>query len=339
MKPGALWRRLTALACAALLALALTGCGAKRYQTTWFDLFDAVIRVSGYCDSEEEWQQQSQALHQDLLYYHRLFDIYHHYDGMTNLADLNDAAGGDPVAVEQPLLELLELGLQVYDLTGGQCNIAAGAVLSLWHDARQSGVLPDAASLESAAQHCDIGDVMVDLQAGTVQITDPLLRLDAGAIAKGWAVEAAAVAARNRGLDSALIDAGSNIRAIGTHANGDPWTAGVSPPWEEDGAHMIQIPLADGQSLVTSADTQRYFEVDGVRYSHLIDLQTLYPAAYFRQVSVLCQDSGLGDALSTGLFCMPLDQGQQLVSSLSGVEAIWYGADNQTVVRSPGFPG
>ena len=339
MSAAGAMRRGICLAVAGLLALELFGCGGpKQYQVTWFDLFDSVIRVTAYCDSDEEWQQQSQALHQDLLRYHQLFDIYNYYDGMTNLADVNDAAGGTPVKVDDALLELLVLGQQMYTETDGRCNIAAGAVLSLWHDAQEAAVLPAAEALQAAAQHCDIRCLAIDQAAGTVQLTDPEMRLDVGSIGKGWAIEAAAQAAQARGLDQALIDAGSNIRAIGTHADGKPWVAGVTAPWDEDGSTLIEVELANGQSLVTSGDTQRYFEVDGLRYSHLIDLATLYPATYFRQVSVLCDDGGVGDALSTGLFCMPLAEGQALVDRLDGVEAIWYGADGESVTRTDGFP-
>lgn len=339
MRAARLPRRACLLAAALLLAALLPGCSRQqRYQATWFDVFDSVIRVTAYCDSDEEWQRQSEALHADLLRYHQLFDIYGHYDGVTNLADVNDAAGGAPVAVDDALLDLLALGKTMYAETGGRCNIAAGAVLSLWHDARETETLPGDAALQAAAAHCGIDGLVLDEAAGTVQLTDPELRIDAGSIAKGWAIEAAARAAEARGLDSALIDAGSNIRAIGAHADGSPWVAGVTAPWDEDGSTLIEVELADGQSLVTSADTQRYFEVDGVRYAHLIDLETLYPARYFRQVSVLCGDSGVGDALSTGLYCMPLDEGLALVDSLDGVEAVWYGADGETVTRTDGFP-
>ena len=329
------------LSLAVLMLTALTGCDTRqKYQTTYFDLFDSVIRVTAYCDSEAEWESQSQALHDDLMHYHQLFDNYQGYDGVTNLYTLNAGAGGDAVPVDDDLFALLQEGKEMYDLTSGRCNIAAGAVLALWHNAREAEapVLPDEAALQQAAQHCSMDDLILDADARTVRLADPEMSIDAGSLAKGWAIEAAAQAAEARGLTSALIDAGSNIRAIGTHADGSPWVAGVTAPWDEDSASLIEVPLASGQSLVTSADTQRYFEVDGVRYSHLIDLETLYPARYFHSVSVLCSDGGLGDALSTGLYCMPLEEGQTLVDSLDGVEAIWYSADGQTVVRTEGFP-
>ncbi|MBE5037147.1 FAD:protein FMN transferase [Subdoligranulum sp. DSM 109015] len=341
MRGRAFPRAAVSVSLAALMLTGLTGCDTRqKYQATYFDMFDSVIRVTAYCDSEAEWESQSQALHDDLMRYHQLFDNYQSYDGVTNLYTLNAGAGGDAVAVDDDLFALLQEGKEMYVLTDGRCNIAAGAVLSLWHDAREAEVpsLPDDAALQEAARHCSMDDLILDETAKTVRLADPEMSIDAGSLAKGWAIEAAAKAAEARGLTSALIDAGSNIRAIGTHADGSPWVAGVTAPWDEDSASLIEVPLASEQSLVTSADTQRYFEVDGVRYSHLIDLETLYPARYFRSVSVLCSDGGLGDALSTGLYCMPLEEGQPLVDSLDGVEAIWYSADGQTVVRTDGFP-
>lgn len=332
--------RAAAAALAVLLLAALTGCDTRqKYQTTYFDLFDSVIRVTAYCESEEEWEQQSQVLHDDLLYYHKLFDIYNSYDGMTNLADINAQAGGAAVPVDDTLFQLLTMGKEMYDLTGGRCNIAAGSVLALWHDAREAEVpaLPDDAALQQAAQHCSMDDLILDETAKTVRLADPDMSIDAGSLAKGWAIEAAARAAEARGLTNALIDAGSNIRAIGTHADGSSWVAGITAPWDEDSSDLMEVPLASGQSLVTSADTQRYFEVNGVRYSHLIDLETLYPAQYFRSVSVLCSDGGVGDALSTGLYCMPLDDGLTLVDSLEGVDAIWFEEEGHTITHTEGF--
>ena len=87
-------------------------------------------------------------------------------------------------------------------------------------------------------------------------------------------------------------------------------------------------------ALVTSGDYQRYFVVDGKRYHHLIDPDTLWPAAYFNSVTVLCPDSGMADCLTTGLFCMPLEEGQKLVESLDGVEAMWCTPDQHAVTSS-----
>ena len=87
-------------------------------------------------------------------------------------------------------------------------------------------------------------------------------------------------------------------------------------------------------ALVTSGDYQRYYVVDGKRYHHLIDPDTLFPAAYFNGVTVLCSDSGLADCLTTGLFCQPLEDGMKIVESLDGVEAMWCTPDQQVITSS-----
>lgn len=319
----------------------------KAYTATWWDVFDTVTVVTGYASSEEEWQQQSQAIHDDLLQYHQLFDIYNTYDGLTNMATVNARAGQEPVTVDADLFALLQFGKQAYELTDGACNIAAGTVLSLWHDARTAaeaaspetaltaGILPTEAALQQAAGHMNMDDLVLDETAHTVQFADPELQLDVGGIAKGWAVEQTAQKAEARGLTSAILNVGGNVRAIGKKPDGSRWTAGVQDP--DGDAYLAQISLEPGQSLVVSGDYQRYFTVDGVRYHHLIDMTTLQPARYCRSVAILCTDSGMGDALSTGLFCLPQDQGQAVLAKVDGASALWV-LEGDVLSPSAGWP-
>ena len=142
-----------------------------------------------------------------------------------------------------------------------------------------------------------------------------------------------------RGLTSALISVGGNLRAIGTKPDGSQWVGGVENPWNSsevytNGSSTVAAVKMSDLSLVTSGDYQRYYVVDGVRYHHLIDPATLWPAAYFDGVSVLAPDSGVADCLTTGLFCLPLEEGKQLVESLDGVEALWCTTDGEVVTSS-----
>lgn len=312
------------------------------YTTTWFDLFDTVSVVKGYARNQAEWDEQMEALHADLLHYHQLFDIYHHYDGMVNLYDVNAQAAEAPVAVEGDLYTFLDwCANTVYPQTEGATNIAAGAVLALWHDARESDTPapPEDALIQQALDHMDIADLK--LSNGTVYFTDPALRLDVGAVGKGYAVELAAEAAQARGLDSALLNIGGNLRAIGEKANGEgTWTVGVENPWGSDPAYLQTLTLPDGYSLIVSGDYQRYFEYEGVRYSHLIDLTTGYPAQYCSSVAILAPggSGGTGDALSTALFCLPETEGRRLLESQPGFAALWMYPDG-TTSQTDGWTG
>ena len=345
--------RMTAALLAAVLSLSLlVGCKPKkeltRYTTIFYDVFDTVTQVIAYCESEEEFNTQMQALHQDLIAYNQLYDIYNDYDGVVNVKTINENAGKAPVQVDDRILSMLELARQMYELTGGKINIAMGSVLGIWHDYREAAekdaseadnTLPTQEELEAAAQHCDINDLVIDEKAKTVYLSDPEMSLDVGSVGKGYAVEMVCRAAEARGLTSALVSVGGNLRAIGTKPDGSQWTGGVENPWSSSDVYTSDSML-DGainmsdMALVTSGDYQRYYVVDGVRYHHLIDPATLWPAAYFDGVSVLAPDSGVADCLTTGLFCQPLEDGMKIVESLDGVEAMWCTPDQQVITSS-----
>ena len=347
--------RMTAALLAAVLSLSLlVGCKPKkeltRYTTIFYDVFDTVTQVIAYCESEEEFNTQMQALHLDLIAYNQLYDIYNDYDGIVNVKTINENAGKAPVQVDDRILSMLELARQMYDLTGGKINIAMGSVLGIWHDYREAAekdaseadnTLPTQEELEAAAQHCDINDLVIDEEAKTVYLSDPEMSLDVGSVGKGYAVEMVCRAAEARGLTSALVSVGGNLRAIGTKPDGSQWTGGVENPWNASDVYTASSSYVSGvnmsnMALVTSGNYQRYYVVDGVRYHHLIDPDTLWPARYFDSVSVLSPDSGAADCLTTGLFCMSLEDGQKLIESLDGVEALWCTPDGE-VIQSSGW--
>jgi len=137
----------------------------------------------------------------------------------------------------------------------------------------------------------------------------------------------------SEGVTSMLLSAGGNVCAIGTRPDGTNWKVGIQDPYSGGYLKVVNV---DGQSLVTSGTYERYYTVDGVDYHHIIDPATLMPSTYYDSVSVLTTDSGLADALTTGLFSMPLDEGMALVESLDGVEALWISQDG-TETQSSGF--
>lgn len=324
-----------------LAALLLTGCSIpsqkepQRYTATFLDVFDTVTTIVGFAESEAVFTQQAQAIHDELLHYHQLFDIYKEHDGIVNLKNVNDAAGGDPVKVDKAIIELLKSCKEYYALTVGKVNAAMGSVLGLWHDARSdayddpvNAYLPDQTKLEEAAQHADFDAVILDEANSTVRIEDPALRLDVGAIAKGWATQRAA----EHAPAGMLISVGGNVCATGPKNGGSPWVVGIQNPDGGDYLHTVYVKTG---CVVTSGDYQRTYPVDGRFYHHIIDPVTLYPSEYFRSVTILCGDSGLADALSTALFVMPLEEGRALAKRC-GVEAMWVLPDG-TKAYTPGF--
>ncbi len=324
-------RRLLCLVCSLLLAGGLVGCAPTKKQVTYLDVFDTVCTVTAYGARDEEFQQ----LHEELVRYHRLFDIYNTYEGLPNLKTVNDAAG-QPVAVDGAIIDLLTFCQDVYTLTAGKVNVLLGSVLALWHDAREREVLPSAAALQAAAAHTDPAGLVIDRAAGTVQLTDPAARLDVGAVAKGFATQRVADFAREElGWTSALLDIGGNVCAIGGKGDAS-FVIGIQNPDQSSVLPYVQKVAVRDVSVVTSGDYQRYVELDGTRYHHIIDPTTLWPATYAHSVTVICRDSGWADALSTALFCLPQQMGAALLEQVEGAAALWVLADGSQVC-SKGF--
>ena len=314
-----------------ILCFLLGGCAPaaqKQYNAVYLDLFDTVTTIIGSGDSEEQFRQEAQVIYDQLLVYHRLFDIYNDYEGIANLKTVNDQAGIAPVAVDSAIIELLLDCKEYYELTGGKVNAAMGSVLKLWHDARNHGIenpenakLPDADALAQAAEHISFKSIVIDETASTVYISDPEASLDVGAIAKGWAAQRVAENAQ-KGM---LISVGGNVCATGAKADGSAWVVGVQNP--DGGEYLRKIPITDG-AVVTSGDYQRTYTVDGKQYHHIIDPATGMPSTYWRSVTVVCADSALADALSTALFVLPLEEGKALAEECDA-KVLWLDAQGE----------
>lgn len=325
------------------ICLLLSGCSApaaeadatRQYTATFLTLFDTVTTIIGRAESEAAFQEKSQVIHDDLLYYHELFDIYNEYDGVNNLKTINDNAGIAPVKVDKAIVDLLLDCKEYYALTGGKVNAAMGSVLQLWHEARNDGIndpanarLPDWEALQEASLHTSFDAVLIDQAASTVYITDPETSLDVGAIAKGWATQRAA----ENAPAGMLISVGGNVCATGPKLpDGTPWVIGIQDPNAADkNLHTVFVTKA---SVVTSGDYQRTYLVDGKAYHHIIDPDTLMPSAYWRSVSVICPDSGLADALSTAFFLMDREAGIALAAQC-GAEVLWVDAAGEEFMTS-----
>lgn len=326
-----------------LCILLLSGCSApnvsaqKQYTATFLSLFDTVTTIVGKADSEEAFQAKVQLIRDELDRYHRLFDIYNEYDGISNLKTVNDKAAVAPVYVDREIIDLLTDCITYYQATNGRFNPAMGCVLRLWHEAREDGrddpqnaYLPDSRALQEAAQHMDPMNIVIDRERSTVFFTDPALKLDVGAIAKGWAVQRVCESTP----EGLLISVGGNVCATGPKdSNETPWAVGIqNPDGSNNYLHVLNIKTG---SVVTSGSYQRAYAVDGKLYHHIIDPSTLYPSQHWVSVTVVSEDSGLADVLSTSLFLLNQEDGQALLNQFSA-QAMWVDS-NGNKYYSPGF--
>lgn len=337
----------------ALSMLSLTvGCQ-KKYELmshNFMGPFDTVTTYMSYANNEDDFNEQCDYIDEQLNYYDHLFDKYSTYDGMNNLKTINDNAGKKAVEVDQTLIDLLNVSIERYQTISSKVNIAFGSVISIWHDYREEaeanggvGTIPSDVALEKANQHTNIQSIQIDEQKKTVYIDDALVSIDVGATAKGYAIELIKDGLIEKGVDNFLLSGGGNVASHGERKivkEGDfyldecanKFCVGIESPQDGNYSASADDPdseneavlVVQGESIVTSGDYQRFYQdINGVKYHHLIDPDTLYPAVHFRSVSIITEDSGLADFLSSAVFLMEYEEGLELIHSLDGVEAIW----------------
>lgn len=326
-----------------LVLLTFFGCSKENVKQSeprtrvLYSFFDTVTLVYSYAnDDASSFEKNVSEVEKTLREYHMMMDIYNEYEGMNNLCTVNRNAGEDPVKVDRRLIDFLIYAKNLCELTDNRLDIMMGAVLSLWHDARSAEVqyLPSEMELKNAGMHIGLDLLEIDENACTIRISDPEASIDVGAIGKGYATEMAAEELEKKGISGYVINVGGNLRCIGTKADGSAWVTGIRDPRNPEGL-ALTVSIADC-SCVTSGSYERYLEVGGVRYSHIIDRDTLHPSDRFGSTTVITKDSGLADALATALFCMDYDQGRALVDSLADVQCIWIEKDG-TVRRTDGI--
>lgn len=322
---------LLAAAVVALAILLLTREKPVELRTKTFvnEYFNTVSTIYCYAEETDEgFAEKCRAVEELLKEYHELSDIYNDYDGIVNLKTLNDNAGGEALTVDRRLMDMLLYAKEIHTLTDGAVNVAAGAVLSLWHECREeanAGLgarLPDETELAEAALHCDISSILLDDVTLSARISDPKAKVDVGAVAKGYATERAAELLISMGADGYVLDIGSNLRVIGNHPSGNDWVINIRSPFQSTSSPYADSVTVSGGAVVTSGGYERYYVVDGKKYHHIINENTLMPADFFASVSVVHPDSGFADCMSTALFNMSYEDGLLLIAR---AEALGYG--------------
>lgn len=316
-----------------IIALLASSCEKtpQKYDGSFLFLFDTITEVSAYAKSEDDFRTFTNFIHDELELYHKLYDKYNSYEGVNNIKTINDNAGKDPVKVDQKVIDLLKYSIDAYKMTDSTVNIGMGAVLEIWHDYREEGIddpggakLPPMVLLEEANAHTDLDMLIIDEANSTVFLNDSNMQLDVGAIAKGYATERVVQSAIEKGYTDFLLSVGGNVRSVGGKGKEkSPWNIGIqNPDTESENYSLFTLALKD-LSLVSSGNYERYYTVDGKKYHHIIDPDTLMPSEYFTAVSVICEDSGLADVLSTAIFNMPYEKGLALIENLDNTEALW----------------
>ena len=301
----------------------------QRFQRISLDMMDTVVHIIGYTTSQEEFNAKLEVMQAEFRRLHNLFTTFYPVDGLNNLYTVNQQAGVLPVVVDPVIIEMLQYGIAAYHSTNGAFNIALGPVLQIWHEQRISPnpAVPAVGDLTHANMLTNIENVVIDERAGTVFLATAGMSLDVGGIAKGFAVERVAQLGYELGFNSLLVSAGGDSRMLDGPPGVGTWGNGIQNPESPgDMTDLIDVVRVTNMAVLTSGNYQRFFEVDGVRYHHLIDPSTLMPASLYNAVTVLHESTIMAEILTTALFIKDIAEGVALLEQLGG-HALWVLAD------------
>ena len=251
----------------------------------------------------------------------------------TELSRINRQAGKSPVPVSRELLWVIKRSLFFSALSEGAFDISFASVGKLWNF--RTGVIPDPGAVKALLPFVNYQKIQVDDERSTVFLPFRQMEIGLGGIGKGYAMDRAMAVLNEHGIRNAMVMAGGDTLIRGTNGN-DLWRVGLRDPDKAEGILAV-LPLED-QAISTSGDYERFFIKDGVRYHHILDTKTGYPAARCRSVTILAPDAITSDALSTTVFVLGPERGLALVERLDDVEAIIIDRDG-TIYLSSGLAG
>lgn len=310
--------RSVAFALIIAFAAASGGC-APRWNTALGYYFDTFVSLQGRCkESVLQEALQECARYEALLSKNRQdSDVWR----------LNHAQG-ERVPVSEETRAILSMAQEVSEASHGWFDVTIAPASALWDFKAEAPALPEAAVLAEAAALVDYTQVTIapaGVRLGEGQ------SIDLGGIAKGYVADALVSFLADRGVTDALVNIGGNVKALGQNERRGPWQVAIQDPAGQYGSGVGVVSLPSGYSLVTSGVYERGFDLDGVRYHHILDPHTGYPIQNgVASVSILAQSSLLADALSTACFALGAEEGLALAAAY-GVEAFFILADGSTM--------
>jgi FAD:protein FMN transferase len=213
----------------------------------------------------------------------RIESKYSRYRDDTITTRINRAAGKEPVALDAETVALLRYADQCYRLSDGLFDVTSGVLRRVWDFKRRPPQLPDPAAVAEAVELVDWS--AVEWNAATIRLPRAGMEIDFGGIGKEYAADRAATICLEAGIRHGLVDLAGDVRALGPQENGAPWRVGIRHPRVEDKA-IAYVEMVGG-AIATSGDYERFFEIDGQRYCHILDPRTGMPVTAWQSISVV----------------------------------------------------
>ena len=290
----------------------------QKYSKTEL-LLDTVFDITVFTEDEAEGNRLLREAFNEVRALEKTFS---RFVSGSEVDEINQNAGEGSVEVRSDMLKVIKSGIYFGEITEGSFDITIAPLMELWGFGTGKQRVPSQEEIEEILPLVDYREIQLDEQRFTVYLPQEEMSLDLGGIAKGYIVDRIVQYLESQNVELATVNAGGDIRVIGTREDGTPWRIGIRNPRNSNEQDITAvIPIVD-QAVVTSGDYERFFTSDGKRYHHILDPHNGFPAAKVISVTIVAEECITADALSTAVFVLGPQKGMELVESLSGVEGL-----------------
>lgn len=252
----------------------------------------------------------------------------------TLVDEINAEAGIKPVKVDDDTYNIIKKGIEYAKLSNGLFDISVGPIVKLWNIGLPEAKVPTQEEINEKLPLIGYEDIELNENDKTVFLKRPGMMIDLGGIAKGYTADVISNILTQEGVKSAIINLGGNVFTHGKKVNGDDWKVGIQNPYSDRG-DIIGTLTTSNKSIVTSGIYERYIEKDGIKYHHILSPKTGYPYENeIAGITIISDTSADGDALSTSVFAMGVEDGMKFVNSIDGIDAIFITKDNKVYITN-----
>lgn len=263
----------------------------------------------------------------------RIIGIISAWQEDTELAEVNRQAGKRPVRVSRELFTLIRRSLKISEMTGGLFDVTFASIDKVWFFDRPMKVLPAPEAIAASVSNINYRFIELDESDSSILITNPGTRIELGAIGKGYIAGKMKEKLRSLGVEGGLVNAGGDLTCWGRNERNDIWRVGITDP-EKKSSYLAWLPI-ENQSVATSGSYERFAEINGHRYSHIIHPKTGYPVKGIRSVTIISPDAELCDAIATSVFLLGAEEGLTFVNRFNDLQCFiiddnnnWFFSDN-----------
>ena len=273
--------------------------------------------ITVVADNESEGNRYIDVAVREIL---RIENLISEWDTTTEVSEIIRNAGLKPVKVDKEVFDLIGRSIKIAQLTDGAFDITWASMDRIWKFDGSMKRLPTQDEVANSVSKVGYKNIILDTKEQTVFLKLKGMRIGFGAIGKGYSADKAEQLLKSMGVTSGIINASGDLTTWGKQPDGSPWMIGITNPLNKDKV-FSWFPLADN-AVVTSGNYEKFVEFNGIKYTHIIDPRTGWPAYGLTSVTVFGPYGELTDALATAIFVMGKEVGLNFVNQIKSIKCV-----------------